>query len=65
MIFFSWETHMLCWAFCLHVSLVNLLISHIIFIFIFFHVSFGEFQQENYVGMWGHYGSRVMGGARR
>jgi hypothetical protein len=29
--------------------------------FFFLLVSFGEFQQENYVGMWGHYGSRIMG----
>jgi len=34
------------------------------FFFFFFHVFFGEFQQENYVGMWEHYGSRVMGGTR-
>jgi hypothetical protein len=27
----------------------------------FLLISFGKFQQENYVGMWGHYGSRVMG----
>jgi hypothetical protein len=27
MIFFSWEKHKLIWAFCLHVSLVNLFIS--------------------------------------
>jgi hypothetical protein len=29
--------------------------------FFFLLVSFGEFQQDNYVGMWGHYGSMVMG----
>jgi hypothetical protein len=29
--------------------------------FFFLHVSFGEFRQNNYVGMWGHYVSKVMG----
>jgi hypothetical protein len=29
--------------------------------FFFLLVSFGEFWQENYVGMWGHYGSIIMG----
>jgi hypothetical protein len=27
----------------------------------FLLVSFGEFWQKNYLGMWGHYGSRIMG----
>ncbi len=40
-------------------------VTYKFFYFIFFHVSFGEFRQENYVGMWGYYGFRVMGGARR
>jgi hypothetical protein len=29
--------------------------------FFFLLVSFGEFQKESYVGMWGHYGSRIVG----
>ncbi len=29
--------------------------------FFFFLVSFGEFQQKRYAGMWGHYGSRIVG----
>ncbi len=29
--------------------------------FFFLLVSFGRFRQENYVGMWGHYGSRIVG----
>jgi len=28
--------------------------------FFFLLVSFGEFQQKNYVNMWGHYGSRII-----
>ncbi len=27
----------------------------------FILISFGEFRQENYASLWGHYGSRVMG----
>jgi hypothetical protein len=51
---------MLHWGFCLHGSLVDLLISFKHYLF-FFLDSFGKFQHESYVGMWGHYGSRVMG----
>jgi hypothetical protein len=29
--------------------------------FFFLPISFNEFQQENYTGMWGHYGSKTMG----
>ncbi len=29
--------------------------------FFFLLISFGEFWQEIYVNMWGHYGSRIMG----
>jgi hypothetical protein len=29
--------------------------------FFFLPISFNEFQQESYVGMWGHYGSKTMG----
>jgi hypothetical protein len=29
--------------------------------FFFLHVSFSEFQQENYAGMWGHYESKIVG----
>jgi hypothetical protein len=29
--------------------------------FFFLFVFFDEFQQKSYVGMWGHFGSRVMG----
>ncbi len=29
--------------------------------FFFFLVSFSGFQQESYVGMWGHYGSMIVG----
>jgi len=41
MIFFSWETHKLHWAFCFHVSFVDLLIS--LGIFFFFPIFFSEF----------------------
>jgi len=40
-------------------SLIFLSRSNIISFF--FLDSFGKFQHESYVGMWGHYGSRVMG----
>ncbi len=29
--------------------------------FFFFLVFFNKFQQESYVNMWGHYGSKIMG----
>jgi hypothetical protein len=29
--------------------------------FFFLLVFFGKFWQESYVGMWGHYGSKIMG----
>jgi hypothetical protein len=29
--------------------------------FFFLFVSFGEFRQENYTSLWGHYGSRIVG----
>jgi hypothetical protein len=29
--------------------------------FLFLPISFDKFEQENYVGMWGHYGFKVMG----
>jgi hypothetical protein len=28
--------------------------------FFFLSISFDKFQHENYVGMWGHYGSRIV-----
>jgi hypothetical protein len=59
--FFLWKTHKLLWAFCLHVSLIDLLFSLKQYFFYFLHVFFGRFQQNSYVDMWGHYGSNVMG----
>jgi hypothetical protein len=32
--------------------------NNILFFFLF--VSFGEFQQEYYANMWGHYGSKIV-----
>jgi hypothetical protein len=32
-----------------------------IYIFPFFPIFFGEFQQKSYVGMWRHYGSKIVG----
>jgi hypothetical protein len=29
--------------------------------FLFLLISFGRFRQESYVGMWGHYGSKIVG----
>jgi hypothetical protein len=43
------------------VSLINLLISLGHTYFFFLPIFFGEFQQENYANIWGHYGSKVMG----
>ncbi len=50
---------MLLWAFCPYVSFVNFFIS--LKQYLFFLITFGGFQQESYVDMWEHYGSRVMG----
>ncbi len=61
MIFLLWETQRLLWAFCPHVSLINLLISFKQYFFFFFHVFFGRFQQKSYESMRKHYGSKVMG----
>jgi hypothetical protein len=37
-------------------------LSHIdnTFLFFFLPTSFGRFQQESYVGMWGHYGYKIV-----
>ncbi len=60
MIFLSQETHKLHWAnVCFHVTFVDLFISLGQYLLLF--VSFGEFQHESYVNMWGHYESKVMG----
>jgi hypothetical protein len=37
-------------------------LSHTDITSFFFHpISFGGLRQENYVGMWGHYGSKIIG----
>jgi len=57
----SWEMHKLFWASFLHMSFVDLLILFRQFFFLLPSYFFYEFWQENYVGMWGHYGSKFMG----
>jgi hypothetical protein len=60
MIFLFWETHKLHWAFCLHVSLVDLLISHKDFFFFHFNFFWRVSTRKLCMYVGAHYGSKVM-----
>jgi hypothetical protein len=62
MIFFSWE-HLSCFLHFVLMCKSSTFLSHIdnTFFFFFFHVVFGKFWRENYAGMWGYYGSKIVG----
>jgi hypothetical protein len=60
MIFLSWKMPMLLWAF-VFMCTSSTFLSHIDNTSFFLPIFFGEFWQESYACMWGHYGSRIMG----
>jgi len=60
MIFLSWEMHRLHWAFCLHVSFIDIFISFRQYLFPFPFYFFWQVLTKKNASMWGHYGSKVL-----
>ncbi len=64
MIFLSWEMPLGCFGhfvfMCSSLTFLFHMDNTFLFLFFFFLISFGEFQQENYINMLRHYGSRIV-----